>query len=101
MKTHEPVDGYRLWSNFTPRGAVTTNGRLHTLESLTEFMQKELPHVPIEKMLIQRNPCLGGWSVYLHNDYAYLCEDFERGVQQTLDTMLRLMVRPEWGRRDA
>lgn len=86
--THEPVDGYVLWANFTPAGS----GRHHTLESLTEYMQHELSDVPLEKMLIQRNPIYGGWSVYLHKDFGYVCDDFAayvKALRDLVDAVLR------------
>lgn len=90
---YEAVPGFVLWSNFSPLGAVT-GGQIHTLETLTAHMQQSLPQVPLESMLIRRNPILGGWSVYLSEEYRSVCEDFHRGTRELLDLFERAWRQP-------
>lgn len=93
-KTHKEIDGYTLWSNFT----TGPEHRPYMLEEIVEAMQKDLPRVPLEKMLIIRNEVLGyGWSVYLTNEYKTLCDDYKASVKQYLEVIKAALGRKvEW-----
>lgn len=76
MKTHEEIDGWTFYSNFSsgfvdsPEDTIPANE-----QTISEKIREAYPVIPIEAIKIIRNTTMGfGWSAYVANEFSY-CAD--------------------------
>lgn len=86
-ENHVSEPGYVLWSNYTPLGAISYKQPLPTIESVIADVQKTAPQIPVEAILVKRNPIHGGYSAFVSDIYADVASDYHAGVRALLDVM--------------